>query len=205
MTLRFTIACMLVGFGLTGQVSAQSSDDQLLTPKSHITIENPKKLSAGEADKVYRTIIDELSGMYALSGDRVAKSYLNWRRYNNGPYLSSTHGNRYVNNYANNKAGDYAGSRKGVKAPVGAIYAKDSFTITKEGMVYGGALFLMEKLASGASPTTANWRYWMILPDGSLLGDSRGDSPEAVNFCHSCHKLVAKKDHLYFVPKSHRQ
>ena len=204
MHLRRIGAAALFSIILSSQGQSQSSDDQLLTPKAHITIKDPKQLSAGEADAVYRNIIDELSGMYAISNDPTANSYRNWRRFNTGPYLSATHGNRYVNNYANAKAGDYGHSPLGKRAPVGAIYAKDSFTITKDGKLYGGALFLMEKLAYGVSLKTSDWRYWMILPDGSLLGDTRGQNPGAVKFCHTCHKVVAKKDHLYFVPTSHQ-
>jgi len=201
--LFFLSALFSIAFAAVGQ--SQGSDDQLLTPKAHITIKNPKQLSASEADEIYQNIIDELSAMYAISGDPTANSYRYWRRFNTGPYLSATHGNRYVNNYANAKAGDYGFGQLRKRAPVGAIYAKDSFTITKEGKLYGGALFLMEKLAYGVSLKTSDWRYWMILPDGSLLGDTRGENPEAVKFCHTCHKIVAKKDHLYFVPKSHQK
>jgi len=200
-----TIAILLFCFVMPlFQLNAQGSDDQPLTPKSHITIENPKRLTVAEARDIYASVIEELVSMYVMSEDPVAAGFLKWKRFNTAPYLSGTHGNRYVNNYANDKAGDYAASQRGTKAPVGAVYAKDSFTITSAGKVFGGALFLMEKLPPGSSVATADWRYWMILPDGSLHGDSRGDSPENVAFCHACHKLVAKKDHLYFVPKTYR-
>ncbi len=205
MLVRVTFSLFLC-FGFPSwQAVAQSTDDQPLTPELHITIENPKKLTAAEANDIYRNIIKELSGMYAISDDPTAREFLKWKRYNTSPYLSATHGNRYVNNYANAKASNYAASQQGEAATAGAIFAKDSFTITNEGKVFGGALFLMEKLSPGTSPNTADWRYWMILPDGSLHGDSRGDSPENMKFCHTCHKVVAKKDHLYFVPKAFRQ
>ncbi len=193
---------MFVVLCLAGSAVAQDRNDALLRPKAHIAIKDPKKISATEAEQIYRSLIGELSDMYALSQDPSAKKYLNWRRYNTGPYLSATHGNRYVNNYANAKANDYGASQP---VPVGAIFAKDSFTVTKEGKLYGGALFLMEKLPAGVSRQTADWRYWMILPDGSVLGDSEDDSARAMEFCHTCHKIVARKDYLYFVPKAYRK
>jgi hypothetical protein len=58
----------------------------------------------------------------------------------------------------------------------------------------------MEKLPHAANPETADWRYGMILPDGSLFGDSH----ESVVFCHTCHVRVARNDHLFFVPRELR-
>ena len=36
-------------------------------------------------------------------------------------------------------------------------------TVTDEGKIYPGAMFVMEKLAQGANPETADWRYIMVL------------------------------------------
>ena len=36
-------------------------------------------------------------------------------------------------------------------------------------------LFLMEKMPAGFSYVTGDWRYIMIMPDGSLFGETRGD------------------------------
>ncbi len=74
--------------------------------------------------------------------------------------------------------------------------------MTKAGKVFPGALFLMEKLAAGASPGTADWRYIMIMPDGSLFGDSAGDTAAQVAYCHDCHAQRAADDFVFFVPKT---
>ena len=187
----------------SGPAGGQGADDTVLMPKAHIKIEDPKKLTPEQANRAYDQIVDDLVDMYALSRDPAAKLFRTWQRYNTSPYLSATHGNRYINNYANAKAKGYekAGTGK-VRMPAGAIFAKDSFTVTANGEIYGGALFLMEKLAAGISPETGNWRYWMILPDGSVFGDSEDDTAKAVAFCHTCHKLKKRNDYLYYVPKA---
>ena len=112
---------------------------------------------------------------------------------------------RHVNNYANARAKNYGSLTKGIKLPVGSVLAKDSFTVTEEGKVFAGALFVMEKLSAGASLDNADWRYVMIMPDGSLFGDSMGDGAEEMTFCHVCHKVKASRDYLYFVPKKYRR
>jgi hypothetical protein len=172
--------------------------------QSHIRIENPGVMTPAKAEKAYRQILAELAGFYALSKDKAAVRFTSWWRANNAPYLSATHGNRYVNNYANDIA-VRAGYGAGKAMAPGAVLAKDSFTVTDDGEVFGAALFLMEKLPSGVSPQTADWRYWMIMPDGSILGDTEDDSAGEVAFCHACHKTVARKDFLFFVPAEFRR
>ena len=199
------LVAAIIAVAAAGPAAAQSADDTVLMPKAHIKIEDPKKLTPKQANRAYEQIINDLAEMYAISRDPAAKDFRTWRRYNASPYLSATHGNRYVNNYANAKAKDYekVGTGK-VRMPAGAIFAKDSFTVTADGEIYGGALFLMEKLDPGISPETGHWRYWMILPDGSVLGDSEDDSAKAMAFCHTCHVLKKRNDYLYYVPKEFR-
>ncbi|NNE24470.1 MAG: hypothetical protein HKN11_17860 [Rhizobiales bacterium] len=171
----------------------------------HLKIEDPARVGDPERVAIYQKMRDQMVGGYALSQYPAAKGYTKWRLYNSAPYLSATHGNRYVNNYANARAGDYGSLAAGARLPAGSVLAKDSFTITSEDKVFPGALFVMEKLADGASPDNADWRYVMIMPDGSLFGDSMGDGAEEMVFCHACHKVKANKDYLYFVPKKYRR
>jgi hypothetical protein len=172
--------------------------------EAHIKIEDPGSMTPQKAEAAYLRLADDLAALYALSKDKSAARFRRWQRANATPYLSATHGNRYVNNYANGIA-QRAGYGEGKKMPPGAVLAKDSFTVTNEGEVFGAALFLMEKLPPGVSPQTAGWRYWMIMPDGSILGDTEDDSAGEVAFCHICHKSVARKDFLFFVPKKFRR
>lgn len=172
--------------------------------QAHIKIEKPGQMTPEKAEAAYLKIADDLAALYALSKDKSAARFRRWTRANTAPYLSATHGNRYVNNYANGIA-ERAGYGEGKQMPPGAVLAKDSFTVTNEGEVFGAALFLMEKLPPGVSPQTADWRYWMIMPDGSILGDTEDDSAGEVAFCHTCHKSVARNDFLFFVPKAFRR
>jgi len=172
--------------------------------ESHILLEAPGQLTAERAERIYARIAGDAQQGYAISRDDVAVAFPAWARLNETPYLSATHGNRYVNNYANDVAvaAAYGG---GGEMPAGAVLAKDSFTVTDDGEVFPGALFLMEKLQPGISPSTANWRYWMIMPDGSVLGDSEDDTAADVQFCHTCHQQVADDDYLFFVPEAFRR
>ena len=191
---RTLVAAALV-IVLAGAAAAQQFEI-----KRHLKIENPARLKPSDALSVYQKIADELSRGYAASNEKAAMTYRKWRRYNTAPYRSATHGNRYVNNYANEKS--YG--RPGAVMPPGTVIAKDSFTVTADSAIFGGALFLMEKLAPGASPGTGDWRYAMIMPDGSYFGDSTGVNPGQVKFCHGCHKAQADNDYLYFLPEAYR-
>lgn len=207
MPTRSTVLLSLITLILASGAFAQSSGrDDAAKVKRHFKIERPAHLSNQEALTIYENIGQDIAKGYGASRDPAANQFRKWRRYNSAPYRSATHGNRYVNNYANTKAASYAKMKPGDKAPAGAVYAKDSFTVTSDGGVFGGALFLMEKLIAGASPKTADWRYWMILPDGSIFGDSQGDNAAEMDFCHGCHRSMAKRrDYLFYVPKKFRR
>lgn len=89
--------------------------------------------------------------------------------------------------------------------PPGAVLAKDSFTVTAQGDVSTGPLFLMEKMPAGFSAKTRDWRYTMIMPDSSLFGTTKGDGSDRVEFCVTCHATAGEAaDHLFFVPEKYR-
>ena len=198
-----SVLATLLAAGLPA--SAQMADDTVrLTPKQHLTIENPAELGKADAKAIYEDISDQLARGYAASDQPVIAGYRRWRSFNDAPYRSATHGNRYVNNFANPLARDYSRMESAGMTPPGAVLAKDSFTVTEEGNVFGAPLFVMEKLSPGASPKTADWRYLMLLADGSLFGDSRGQNADQVAFCHGCHAQKADQDYLFFVPRAYR-
>ncbi len=60
----------------------------------------------------------------------------------------------------------------------------------------------MEKMAPGFSPAGGDWRYTMIMPDGSLFGTTNGEGSSNVTFCSDCHTLRGKRDRLFFVPEA---
>jgi hypothetical protein len=173
-------------------------------PTRHFRVPNPARLSDADALSIYDRIRDDMVAANRLSRDPVATQFSTWRRYNRVPYLSATHGQRYINNYANGKAEAY-GQEDAGPMPAGAMLAKDSFTVTARGDVFTGPLFLMEKMAPGFSAETRDWRYTMIMPDGSLFGTTKGESSERVEFCVTCHATAGDAaDHLFFVPERYR-
>jgi hypothetical protein len=146
--------------------------------------------------------------MAAVTGEvaPIAQEYQGWERFNTQPYVSATHGNRYVNNYPAPEAAEAYGRFEEVGAmPVGARIAKDSFTVTPDGQVGVGPLFIMEKMAEGFDAASDDWRYTMIMPDGSLFGMTGGQGSQNVAFCAECHAIVADdQDSLYFMPEEVR-
>ena len=189
------------------RVAAQQSvlPEEFEKPKRHFKIDRPAELSDAAALTVYMRVIDDMTAGYRLSGDRSAGAYRTWRRYNETPYRSATHGQRFVNNYANTLAKAYGRYEDAGDLPEGAVLAKDSFAVTVSGDVFSGPLFLMEKMPAGFSPKSRDWRYTMIMPDGSLFGRTKGDGSGRVEFCITCHESAgAENDHLFFVPKEQR-
>ncbi len=198
-SLALTLVLLLVS-----AAAAQSPED-LERPKRHFRVANPAGLDADRALSVYERIVDKMLAGYALSGLAEARDYRKWTRYNTAPYRSATHGERYVNNYASPAARAYGRFEAAGPMPPGAVLAKDSFTVTADGGVFSGPLFLMEKLPPGTAPDWGDWRYVMVMPDGSIFGDSRGDAPEAVRFCADCHATAGATDGLFFVPERFRR
>ena len=201
------LAMLAVGWLIvaSGQpADAQSGDP--LRPKRHFQIERPAQLTKTEAVTVYQNIGDDVARGYAVSGEHTALQYRKWRQFNDAPYKSKTHGNRYVNNFANPIAAEtYGDMRPHQTMPAGAILAKDSFTVTADGAVFAGALFVMEKLAKGTKPEDGDWRYVMIMPDGSYFGDSAGEGAHRVTFCDECHEKERLHDRLFFMPDEYRR
>lgn len=193
------LAAALVAGGISLSTAEMPADGD-----GHPRLDAPADLTRDAAIDAYESIVDRMEMLYALSGDATATHYRRWHRYNDAPYRSQTHGNRWVNNYANliaRRAG-YGRMAEGERMPPGGILAKDSLTVTSVGGRFPGALFIMEKLPSGASPATADWRYAMIMPDGSFFGDTLTETNANVAFCHDCHQQRAAHDHLFFLPES---
>ena len=173
-------------------------------PRRHFRVRDPGRIGGFEAEAIYRGLAADMAKIYALSGAPIAAAYQGWRRYNSAPYLSVTHGQRYVNNYANRLARDYGRFEDAGRMPVGAVIAKDSIAITAGGEAFPGPLFVMEKMAQGFSYASGDWRYTMIMPDGSLLGVTKGEGAQRVEFCIGCHLAREAYDHLYFPPEEVR-
>lgn len=197
-----------VGGGFMPEARTEAMDvETALSPHEHPKIARPGRLSKQDAQVIYDTIADHMADKLAISGEPVASQYRRWWRVNDAPFLSATHGSRYVNVYANHIAlrAGYNDMRPGVEMVPGAVLAKDSFTFTDDRALFTGALFVMEKMAKGESENTAGWRYLMILPDGSVFADSSGAFPETAAFCHTCHIQASEFDYLFFLPEAYRR
>ena len=143
---------------------------------------------------------------YNKSGDKYAAAYSTWKIYNTRPYVSGTHGGRFVNNYANAKAKAYGRYEKAGKMPPGAVLAKDSFAVRPNGRTAAGPLFLMEKMHAGFSKASANWRYTLIMPNGQTIGATNGKGSNNVKFCAECHINVAEdQDSMFLLPEEVRR
>ena len=197
------VLAVLLGAGLAA-ATAPAARAQSANHESHIAIPNPAGLSKAEAVRIYRDNRDRMADGYALSRLKIIEDYQAWQIFNVAPYVSATHGQRYVNSYANETAKDYGTLKDGETLPPGSVLAKDSITVTDDGRVFPGAMFIMEKLTAGTSPETADWRYVMVIPDGSLHGDTTGDRPELVTYCHECHVTVKDRDYTFYVPEDYR-
>ena len=204
---HFAIAVALAVAGTvfqTGTARAQQ-DIEPQQPTGHFRIERPAGLSGADALTVYTRILDDMVAGYRLSGEAYADSYRLWRRFNTVPYRSAQHGQRFINNYANDVAKAYRRYEDSGPMPVGSILVKDSFAVTKNGDVFSGPLFVMEKMPAGFEPRARDWRYTMIMPDGSLFGTTHGEGSNRVEFCIDCHELVGdEQDHMFYVPEEFR-
>lgn len=193
-------AVLLDGGGALGE-----QDNPVATiPKGHFKVERPADLFPNTAETVYQNIRAEMAAGYALARMPGLRNYLGWRRFNKAPYRSATHGARYVNNYGNRLGDAYGQFEGGGPLPAGAVVVKDSFTATADGGIYPGPMFIMEKMEAGFNPSSGNWRYTMIMPDGSLFGETNGVNSDSVSFCVGCHATQSDNDHLFFLPQEYR-
>ncbi len=162
------------------------------------------ELTDAEAVAAYDCLLAELKAAYAKSDNDIALSYAAWTRYSKQAYQSGTHGNRYVQNYANAKARTYGAFEKAGVMPAGGAIAKDSFAVMPDGRVAVGPLFLMEKMNAGFNPNSEDWRYTMIMPNGSVFGATGGKGGAKMQFCADCHMSVSEVDSMLFMPDEYR-
>lgn len=186
----------------TGPVTPAEDLDTL---RRHFRAKNDADMSNADVERIYGDLKRELARRYERSEEATIKGHQSWPRQNTTPYLSSAHGNRYANTYANATAKDYRLFEKAGTLPVGSVIAKDTFTVSKDGTVRPGPLFVMEKMAKGFNYVSGDWRYVAILPDGSILGETKGDAAESVEFCIACHLVMEHHDHLHFLPEEYRK
>lgn len=135
------------------------------------------------------------------------ENYTGWENVATSPYPAATHGNRYVNNWVNAIGAErYKKYEELGQMPVGSVIAKDSFTVAASGSVAAGPMFLMEKMADGFQSDLGNWKYSMVMPDGSVFGQTNGKNSAGMVFCSDCHAVVGEdQDYLMLLPEEVRK
>ncbi len=205
LTAAALIAAVLTGVAPVGGIALAQSDAAAQKPTRHFRVEQPAGLSGADALTIYNRILDDIVAGYRLSNMPDVDEYRNWSRFNTVPYRSAQHGERFVNNYGNDAAVDYRFFESAGEMPAGAVLFKDSFAVTKRGDVFSGPLFVMKKMQPGFNLSSRDWRYTMIMPDGSLFGTTNGEGSDRVEFCVACHKLAGdQNDHLFYIPERYR-
>ncbi len=56
----------------------------------------------------------------------------------------------------------------------------------------------------GFSYVSGDWKYSLIQPDGTLLGETKGNGAQRVEYCIACHLAKESQDHLFYVPPAYR-
>jgi hypothetical protein len=165
------------------------------------------ELTAAELKAVYDCLKPELIQAYGEAGILAAKRWGKWTQFSSVSYRSDTHGGRFVNNAANRIAKDTYAQYENVKRmPIGSMLAKDSFVVNANGTVAPGPLFTMEKMTVGFNEATADWRYAMVMPNGTLFGITGGQNAAGLKFCHDCHQAAGEdNDMMLFMPEEYRK
>ncbi len=141
---------------------------------------------------LYDCIKSELREGYAGMGGKNTKEYTNWKAAATAPAAPGFHGKRFLMTFVNETG--YAEYVKFadeiVKMPVGSLIAKESFNVSKKGVVKKGPLFFMTKVEAGSEADKyGNWVYAAFNPKGKEMKIKQG-------FCHGCHKNYEDQDAL---------
>jgi len=161
-------------------------------------------LTDAEAKLAYNCIIKEMQAGYAKSDTKVASQYVSWKSYATRSYQSATHGGRFVQNFANAKAKNYGKFEDAGKMRHGAMLAKNSFAAMPDGKLAAGPLFLMEKMKAGWNKESGDWKYTMVIANGSTFGVTKGTNAAGMQFCIECHASAEDEDYMLFVPDEYR-
>jgi hypothetical protein len=163
-------------------------------------------LTDAESATVYECLQDYMQAAYGVAANPAGGQFLSWTAFSLVPYVSDTHGGRHVMNYANPTAAPgYRAFEQVGTMPAGSVLAKNSFVVDASGKAALGPLFLMQKMSAGFNAESGDWRYTLIMPDGSTFGATGGQGGANVAFCNDCHAVVAEdQDYLYFLPDQYR-
>ncbi|MEM7213368.1 MAG: cytochrome P460 family protein [Pseudomonadota bacterium] len=160
-----------------------------------------------QANELYQCIEAKLLEGYSKATDVPGvPDYKQWPLVTTAPLVSATHGKMFVNHYVSPNAVDLYTKWEdmdGAKFPVGTIFAKEAFRISKkDGSIKRGPLFLMEKVAADVAPD--GWVYTRLFPNGKYQR-TNGNKSEKMVFCHECHAATLEdQDAAFFPPEEYR-
>jgi hypothetical protein len=160
-------------------------------------------LTEAELAALMPCVRPQLVAAFRASESPAARAYGSWQIYTSQPF-GSEHGS-YLEIVANDRAAAFGRFEDAGVLPEGAIIAKPHFSVAGDGAVRRGPLLLMEKMRSGFSPATGDWRFTMVAPNGAIAGETAGRNAGAVEFCIECHKAAWRQDFLMFVPPQYRR
>lgn len=136
----------------------------------------------------------------AAVGDKAAeavfKAYKGWKKVNEKPGLSETHGNRWVFTYLN-KPAEGPGLVGKFPFPPGAVLAKESFENQGGKLGARGPLFIMEKRRRGYDTANNDWHYAVVNPDGKVAMSGSGKDGSPTQFCAACHESAKVNDYVF--------
>jgi len=128
---------------------------------------------------------------YKNSGHRLAGLFEGWSRLDSGPFFSKVHGNRYVAVFANDRALTTLSAAPDAPITSGVAMATPSFSLAEDGTLEPGPLFLLEKMQKGFNTVGGNWRYTVIGPEGDIIGVTKGQHSDDIDFCKDCDRKSA--------------
>lgn len=149
-------------------------------------------LTNEQVQVLYDCIKSELQTGYSAGGGENTKEYTGWKAASTQPAAPGVHGKRFLMTYVNETGfAEYTRfSDERGPMPVGTIIAKESFNLSKKGVVKKGPLFFMTKVAAGGEADTyGNWVYAAFQPKGKVMKIKQ-------KFCHDCHGNFEDQDAL---------
>lgn len=133
---------------------------------------------------------------YAQSEHPLAKNYDGWSRLDGAPFFSKVHGNRYVAVFANDRALTTLTAAPDAPIVSGVAMATPTFSLSEDGTLEPGPLYVLEKMQKGFDTPSGNWRYTVIGPEGDIIGVTKGQHSEEVDFCKGCNRKSADAVYL---------
>lgn len=126
------------------------------------------------------------------------KAYKGWKKVNEQPVPSQSHGGRLVFTYLNKKA-EGAGLSGKFPFAEGAGLAKESFESQGGKPGAKGPLFIMEKRKKGYDAAHGDWHYATVGPDGAIVMTGSGKDGSPTQFCAACHQAAKVNDYVFGV------